>query len=454
MSSCSYAGGLISSLLKKWFGPFTKDELKKYLFLGLILAVVIGTYWTMRPLKDAIFGSVVGKGKWLAWAKIVSMLTLFPVVVFYGKMVDRFQRHRLFYFLCTLYGVLMIFWGIFFALPGIGLANSVTDPFRISGWLWYVFVESFGSLVVALFWAFAADISDPKSARYGFPVILLIAQLGGILGPKMLKHVPSLLGSTTTAPLVGFLSIFIFSIAILIMIFMRVTPKDQLKSYKAAEQVETHKEEPGFLDGLKLLLSHGYLFGIFIIISVFEVVATFFDFNFKTLVMETYASDVARNFYLQDFASMVNTVAFFCILFGVNNIQRWLGVRFTLALMPFIIGGAVFMFMVYPELSVLYWIVVGAKAINYALNGPTIKQLYIPTTEDAKYKSQAWIETFGSRGAKGGASAINSLKDALGAFYLMLTVYISFGILVLWFFVALYLGRKYNTAIKEKRVVC
>jgi len=69
-------------------------------------------------------------------------------------------------------------------------------------------LKSFGSLVVALFWAFTTDISDPKSAKYGFPLILLVVQLGGVFGPY-LSRLPKIFG-TTTAPLVAGLSVLIF----------------------------------------------------------------------------------------------------------------------------------------------------------------------------------------------------------------------------------------------------
>jgi len=452
--SCSLGGG-ITGLLKKWFGPFTKEEFKKYLLLGITFSFIIGVYWTIRPLKDAIFGSVVGKGSLIALAKIVSMVLLFPVVAFYGKLVARFPRNHMFYFLGTFYAGMMIFWGIIFALPGIGLANTVTSPWRIIGWLWYVFVESFGSLMVALFWAFITDISDPKSAKYGFPFVVLIGQLGGILGPRYLSKIPQLIGAKTTAPLVGLLSIFILVIVGLIAYFMKVTPKSQLEGFKASKKEKENHEEPGFLDGLKLLVSHKYLLGIFAVLSIFEIVATFIDFNFKTMVIETFKTDIARNVYLSNWGSWVNLVAFLCLLFGVNNIQRWLGVRFTLALIPFIVGLAVFTFKFYHNIDILFWLIVGAKAINYALNGPTLKQLYVPTSEDAKYKSQAWIETFGSRSAKGSASGINALMDVIGKnFYLALVFYLSLGLLGAWFFMALFLGKEYNKAIKENKVVC
>lgn len=450
--SIGWLTGTFVGLLKKWFGDFTKEEFIKYLLLGIIFAFIIGTYWTLRPLKDAIFGSVVGGGSYLALAKIVSLILLFPVVAIYGKLLHRFPRHHMLYFMLSCYLILMIFWGIIFALPGIGLTNTIASPWRLAGWLWYVFVESFGSLVVALFWAFTTDISDHKSAKYGFPFILLIGQIGGILTPKLTK-LPQIWG-TTNAPLVALLSALILGAILLVALFMRVMPKQELTGFTAAQEQE-EPEEPGFFDGLKLLITHRYLLGIFAIIFFFEVMVTFLDFNFKIRVIELLTTDTARGAYLGDFATTVNLVTFFCILFGINNIQRWLGLRTALVFIPIFIGGAVVMLKFYDNINVLLWLVVGAKAVGYALNSPTMKQLYIPTSQDAKYKSQAWIEAFGSRGAKASSSGINALRNILGKnLYIAILFYLSLGLLAAWFYIALLLSKEYNTAIKENRVVC
>ena len=73
--------------------------------------------------------------------------------------------------------------------------------------------------------------------------------------------------------------------------------------------------------------------------------------------------------------------------------------------MPLIVGLAVLVFKFYTAITPLFWLMVASKAINYALNSPSMKQLYIPTTKDVRYKSQAWIESFGSRGSKAAGSA-------------------------------------------------
>jgi len=104
-----------------------------------------------------------------------------------------------------------------------------------------------------------------------------------------------------------------------------------------------------------------------------------------------------------------------------------------------------------------------SKAVNYALNAPTLKQLYIPTSKDAKYKAQSWIEMFGSRAAKGSASFVNIQRttfvskfgaiDGISAFLTMTTA-VSFGLVGIWLLVAMYAATAYNKAIRENSIVC
>ncbi len=448
----------VVGFLKYWFGDFTEEELKKYLYLGVIFSIIIGTYWTLRPMKDSFFGSLVvgyghGEGReiFLAIAKVVSLILLIPVVTIYGKLVERFQKNHFFYMITGLYAVLMLVWTLIFMHPTLGLANTVPSTWRISGWLWYVFVESFGSLVIALFWAIVVDTTTSASAKRGFALIVMIGQLGGILLPKYLSKLPRLLGMSP-AIVIAICGVLVFITMILFWLYVKTTPRELFVGMKAKK--EGH-EEPGLMEGLTLLLSHGYLLGIFGILFFFEFIATVIDFNFKSLVFAEMADVASATEYLGYYGSSVNLVAFVCLLLGINNIPRLLGLTAALGLVPIIVGAAVVAFYVSPSLDVLFYLIVGAKAINYALNGLSIKQLYIPTSEDVKYKSQAWIETFGSRASKASASFVNLTKGSLGfPLYLSLTVALSSGLCIVWFFIALYLARQYNHAVDRNEIVC
>jgi AAA family ATP:ADP antiporter len=220
--------------------------------------------------------------------------------------------------------------------------------------------------------------------------------------------------------------------------------------------------EPGFLEGLKLLITHKYLIGIFSVNFIYEIIITIFDFNFKLAAATTY-SGVALTNYLSIYGSSVNLISLLCLLLGISNITRFLGIRVTLTAMPIIVGLALFGFLTLDSLSFLFALMVGSKAVNYALNGPALKQLYIPTTSDVRFKAQAWIETFGARASKEVGSVFNMglkpLQAILGevagkSYYLMLSGCLGFPLLILWLITAFYLSNKYQKAIKDKKVIC
>lgn len=450
------------------FGDFEREEFKKFLRMGLIFALIIGVYWTLRPLKDALFIQLVDRLH-LPYAKTVSVLALLPLVIFYTKLLERVSREKMLMILPAFYGFTVLgFAALMFIAqaPSEVIAERAPLPLiatRILGYVWYLFVESFGSLVVALFWAFAADTTEPSPAKRGFPLVVALGQMGGILFPYSIGGLPHRLGLKTDSLSMICLGFLIFLIIPLVRYFLRVTPSHLLASFHGKnEAIVEEEQEPGFLEGLKLMLKHRYLMGIFAVNFIYEVIVTIFDFNFKVAAGAEY-SGVALSNYLSLYGSSVNIMSLTCLLLGISNVTRYLGVGVALAAMPIIVGGALFAFLTIDSLSFLFALMVGSKAINYALNGPALKQLYIPTTQDVRFKAQAWIETFGSRTSKEAGSIFNMLltplQNAFGviagrAHYLMLSSGIGFPLLALWLVTAIFLGKTFKRAIENKKVIC
>jgi ATP:ADP antiporter, AAA family len=437
------------------------DEVKKFGLLGTIFGLIIGTYWALRPIKDSIFGAIVGV-EYQPKAKFLSLFIIFPLVIIYSKLIDKYPRQRVFYILTIIYGLAALLFAWYFSHPVYGLANKVEDPTRIIGWLWYVYVESFGSLIVALFWAISTDITTEEAAKRGFPLISLLGQTGNIVGPLLLNA--KRWGFAHSGPIVAITAVMTFAMAILMWVFMTVTPKSQLQGQKfeGSKEVESG-EEPGFLEGLKLLVTKPYLLGIFLIVTIYEIIVTVFDFQLKYMAKQAYPLEVDNAEFLTQFAVMTGIVSMLCVLFGINNIQRRLGMVASLVVTPILVIAAVIGLKFFPVLGVVFWIMVVAKAVNYALNQPTLKQLYIPTTKETKYKAQAWSDMFGSRGSKAAGSGINNLlpyyKSKFGSVggldaFLTMSSLISLGLIGGWLFVVVYVARTYNKAVAEKRVVC
>ncbi|NGX56276.1 MAG: ADP,ATP carrier protein 1 [Candidatus Anoxychlamydiales bacterium] len=450
------------------FGIFETQEFKKFIRLGLIFVLIIGIYWTLRPLKDSIFILLVGKYQ-LPFAKTISVITLLFFVVFYTRLLEKTSREKMLHILPTFYGFTILAFSVLmlFIEPSIKNISSASTIYVLFtkglGYLWYLFVESFGSLVVALFWAYTADTTEPNSAKKGFPLIYAFGQLGGIIFPYTIGGLPYRLGHQT-----NFLSMLILGLLTLMIIplfryFLKTTPKHLLISFHGSnKKTKEKKQEPGFLEGLKLIIKHKYLLGIFFVNFIYEVVVTIFDFNFKLSAGEVF-SGVALSNYLSIYGSSVNVVSLSCLLLGISNITRFLGVGAALFLMPIIVGSALFGFLTLDSLTFLFALMVGSKAINYALNGPALKQLYVPTTQDVKFKSQAWIETFGSRSSKQFGSVFNmmlaplqkSFGNIIGkSYYLYISGILCFPLLGVWLILAMFLGKTFKKAIKDNKYVC
>jgi ATP:ADP antiporter, AAA family len=75
------------SILYILWGDLTREEYKKFGLLSVTLSFIVGTYWLLRPLKDALFANMVG-ALYLPYAKIVSAIFLIPIILLYSKLVD------------------------------------------------------------------------------------------------------------------------------------------------------------------------------------------------------------------------------------------------------------------------------------------------------------------------------------------------------------------------------
>ena len=111
---------MLEKIRKAIWGDLSGEEFKRFSMLALTLLFIIGTYWLMRPIKDGLFVSLVGKN-YLPWAKILSFAFILPLVLFYAKLVDLVEKHKLFYILCSAYSVLFLIITFLLKHPTIGI---------------------------------------------------------------------------------------------------------------------------------------------------------------------------------------------------------------------------------------------------------------------------------------------------------------------------------------------
>ncbi len=423
-----------------WGNFKNRDECLKFLRLALIFTFIISICALFHPLKDVIFITMVGV-KWLPYARWISLFFLIPALLIYGRMVDIFPRNKMFYGLCFI-GVAAL--ALFMIL--IKFAQSA-----LLGWAWYAFSEVFVSLLIALFWSFVADISTPEDAKQGYSLIILGAQLGGVMAPLCLYPFVSFCGPLL---ILSIIAISLLIVASLMSWFMRVTPAALLQGFCYEEAHKKVKKKASFFEGLKLIVKESYLLGILGIITLCDMIIIILEYHVKIKAAHVY---IDTNQLMQFFFRLTlyaNSVALISLLFGAGAIGRYLGVGRSLLLMPVAVALGVLVMGSTEHLPLLMMSLVALKGISYALDKPTREQLYVPTSADVKYKAKSWIDSFGSRVSKGLGSSVHMLRPVLQSEFVYVSSLLCLGLVGVWIVAAVYVARMHKRAVSENKLVC
>ena len=381
---------MILAFTKFFWGDISSDELKKFGNLSLIFFLIIGAYWILKPLKDTFFLRTVGK-IYLPHVKMLSAFCMILLVMIYAKLVDWFNKQTLTYIICTFYSLTFAIITYCIAHKTLGLANTATDKFRFIGWITYITIESFGTLVVALFWSFVASNFDSQTAKRGYPLIVFGAQFGSLSGALLTTQVSRF--GITTLMIVTCLAIIIVPFGI----------KNFSKNYLSNEQLQSqHSIQPtGPLEGLRLLFAKSYLMGILAVSTLFEVINILLEIQMMRLADASFHRPEEILAFLGYFGLAVNFFAFLFALFGTSFFMRKLGLRKSLTFFPILVGLVIMYAWKFHHLWTLFGSLVVTKGLAYTLNNPCKEIMYIPTSNDIKFKTKSWIDVFGARSAKG-----------------------------------------------------
>ena len=249
----------------------------------------------LRILKDTIFFKIAFPES-LGWlpkqgklfqptAKIWSLGVVSVSILIYTRLVDLFKKHELFYIIGTFYVIL--FGGlaaVLFMKNTYGAEYLGKTVLATTGWVSYFSIESFGSIMIPLFWSFVVSITKTESAKVGFPIIVAGAQIGSIAG-SALNIVTENFGGVSGLLIIG--CALIVCNMYIINYFMKSTPPVLLEGNKVAEKHDAKHPKEGFFEsmisGIRLLFTRPYLFGVLLCSTLYEVIVTISDFQMKKL---------------------------------------------------------------------------------------------------------------------------------------------------------------------------
>jgi len=446
-------------------------ERLKVTFLSGVFFSIIASYTIIKELKDSLFINIVGGKEYVPYAKLFMIVGLIPIVLFYSKLVDRVRRYQLLCFFACLYSLVGFLSAAVIAYYGVGAENtSHSLVYWFFGWLYFFYVESFSPFVLGVFWAFLSSITSPDGAKKNYGTLISWSKIGGMitsgLAWVMLAHNNGHFGlgmsDTTIHLLLMILSaLLLLAVPVLVIYMMKKVPGRYLHGYEAAYQFEKQlskseeQVEAGMWTGLKFLIKNPYVFGIFASVFFYEVVNAVLSYMRLGVAQECSGGTVSgASCFLFKVVFITHFVGFIISRFGTSVIITRIGERSSLMVMPVVIGVLLLYLVFSSSPYALIAAFVALRAVYYAFTQPVTEALYIPTVKTMKFKSKAWIDTFGKKFARGFGSTFNIMICHLAGAGLALFQAVFFsGIIGLWIVVSFFLGRRYQRAIKRGEVI-
>lgn len=430
----------------------------KIVLLSFYFFFVFGAYTLLKDLKDSIFMITVGT-KYIPQVKIISLFIMIPLVMIYAYLSMKISRKNLLILYSSVYGLGALLMSWFLMHPTIGLQNIASDPWRIFGWISYLFLEGASPFLVSLSWSFLSSISFPSDVKKTYLIMTIMSKIGGaffaLIAWMFSSHYYTFGLYYSDVVMYSFLmrvaGIGILCLPIILLIMYAVLPGELLIGYnREGEKQGKHKE----VFGLTMLIKNSYVIAIFGMVFFWEIVNFIFN-NLRLNVAFQCAESIGQiSSYLFQSTMLMHIIGMIFVLFGTTFFVHKFGERITLLLIPILTGMTIFIFIFShnPFLINVFYPFLGA--VNYSLSRPIRESLFIVTSKKIQFSTKQWIDSFGQKFSKSCGSLYTLLVNYIPHALVYNFQIIFFAIIFcLWTLLAWRLGKQWEDAIKKNEII-
>jgi AAA family ATP:ADP antiporter len=259
---------------------------------------------------------------------------------------------------------------------------------------YFLWVGIFNLMVIAQFWAFAADLYSPEQGKRLFPLIGVGASLGAWVGSVRAGQL------MTIGPrrlMVG-AAVTLFVCVLLSRVVNRVTQRDATAKAAAADEKPLASG-----NGFAMIFADRYLLLIALLAVLINVVNTMGEYLLGRYVVDAalaaHPGDAAAREQFIGAAysrlfSTVNLVGFLLQMFVVSRVFKFLGVGKSLFIHPIVALTGYLMMLRAPSITTIGYFKVADNSLDYSLGNTTKQALWLPTSREAKYKAKQAVDSF------------------------------------------------------------
>jgi AAA family ATP:ADP antiporter len=375
---------------------------------------------------------IAGGVKNLQWLFTGTFLAMLAVVPLFGWITSHYPRKRflpyVYYFFI---GNILLFFVLF--------KSNITHAHVAR--VFFIWVSVFNLFVVSVFWSFMADIFRSTQAKRLFGFIAAGGTAGALTGPALTAALAVPLGPTNLLLIsAGLLGGAVFCVKRLIVWRENSISRAAAAGDSSATEAEDQAMGGGILAAFQLVLKSPYLIGICLLMLLFTTLATFLYFQQAHIIRDHFADSADRTtvFAIMDFS--VNALTIIVQLFLTGRIVKHLGLGWTLALIPLLLGVGFLILGLTPVLGTIIMLQIIRRAGNYAVMKPAREMLYVVLSKEEKYKAKNFIDTAIYRGGDVVSAWAFAGLQGLG-FTLSAIAFIAVPLSAIWALISFKLGK-------------
>lgn len=403
--------------------------------------LVLTSYYLLKPAREGLLATAgvesVSKIELKAYTSFGQGLLLLGVVPAYARLASGLERRALITRVNLIFASnLVVFWllqpGLIFErVPYLGIA-------------YYLWVGIFNLLVIAQFWAFAADIYSEERGKRLFPMIAIGASAGAVFGSWLTDMLADVLGTYVLLLLAA--AILGASAVLARLADARGPTGEGPETIRGSRNAEEPLDKSG---AFKLVLSHKYLLVTAFFILVLNWVNTNGENSLFGAIQEAVGGEMAQKgiadpaakeafvadrttqFY-GNFQFWVNVIGLVMQSLLASRLLKYGGFGAILLMLPVVALSSYSLMAIIPALGVIKVMKIAENATDYSINNTAKQVLWLPTTREMKYKAKAAIDTLFVRFGDGLAAltvfvAVNLLKLPVRALFIL-----NVGLVLVW----------------------
>ena len=291
------------------------------LLMFAYLYLILVTYYFLKPARDSLFLVKLGAEQ-LPLVFILIAIIVVPITTLYSKASRRLPLNQM------ILGTTAI---IIVNLLILRYLLTIDQPWVF--YTFYVWVSIYGILTTSQFWLLANAVYDASQAKRIFVPLGIAAILGAFTGGQVTNIIVSIFGVSTENLLlfcIGFLIICGLMIH-LIWRFSQAAAEEQPRR-KSRERGEKRKENLGRI--FSTIKGSRYLLLIVGILTVTMMVATFIDYQFKTVSLMAFDNKDDLTSFLGAFYGYLSLAGLLFQLILSYRFLRIIGVTGVILFLP------------------------------------------------------------------------------------------------------------------------